>query len=891
MLAKQNLLILLAISSLAYAAEKSTKPAHPSVRMLEDDHSARLQTIVATWEKDGVSVDLIGAIHIADQAYYETLNRTFTRYDSLLFEMVGGENLGPQTNIPAPKPAPEKSSLSSLRDIYGTAARFLSLTSQSDVIDYHAKNFVHADLTLAEFEKKQSERDESLLGLALQSSLQNAFKPKSKQPDSQRLLTAMLLGRGDIMKLELMHTLGEADDQISAFAGDTVIITDRNAKCLEVLDKEIAKGRKKIGVFYGAAHFPDMENTLETRGWRRADQYWLTAWNVAKPTAKNAYLAPMPFGDRFPNLDAPATSEWWKRGKATDKHAWWIGVILDVPRDQTVAFALYTTDRKVLKMTAQLVPLLPDEPREARLEIQQADGTWKEIARSPVLYPGWSAHFRIEDWDDTKTTPYRVRHGETSQFTGSIRRNPIDKKTIVVASLSCDSNKDRGPRADIVANLRTQDPDLLFFAGDQSYDHEQHTAAWLLWGKHFRDITRDRPTITIPDDHDIGQANLWGEGGKVSTTMQGHDGGYYYPASYVKMVERCQTWHLPDAFDPTPIKQGIGVYYTNLRVGGIDFAVIEDRKFKSGPSGKIPAMGPRPDHINDPAYDRKAVDLPTLELLGKRQIDFLRQWSGDWRDAEMKCVLSQTAFCGAVHLHGGMNNRLLADLDSNAWPQRGRNAALEEIRRCRAVHLCGDQHLAVVVQHGIHSHRDGPFAFTSPAIYNNYYGRWWSPENQKAGANPPADHPLPWIGDYEDGLGNAITMHAYANPGKHGGAPNHDNQRADGYGIVRFHKTQSTITFECWPAKGRIGSDLQPYPGWPITIAMSQNDGRKPVAQLPVPAAARAIKHPVISVVDRGTGVPLYTQRFTTVPETVPVYEQGDYFVRFGKDQTTEEAK
>ncbi len=49
----------------------------------------------------------------------------------------------------------------------------------------------------------------------------------------------------------------------------------------------------------------------------------------------------------------------------------------------------------------------------------------------------------------------------------------------------------------------------------------------------------------------------------------------------------------------------IGVYFTRLTVGGVDFAIQEDRKFKSGPAGKIPKMGPRPDHINDPKYDPK----------------------------------------------------------------------------------------------------------------------------------------------------------------------------------------------------------------------------------------------------------------------------------------------
>ena len=36
--------------------------------------------------------------------------------------------------------------------------------------------------------------------------------------------------------------------------------------------------------------------------------------------------------------------------------------------------------------------------------------------------------------------------------------------------------------------------------------------------------------------------------------------------------------------------------------------------------------------------------------------------------------------------------------------------------------LCGDQHLAVTVRHGIDDYRDGPYAFTAPAIVNTIYG-------------------------------------------------------------------------------------------------------------------------------------------------------------------------
>ncbi len=533
----------------------------------------------------------------------------------------------------------------------------------------------------------------------------------------------------------------------------------------------------------------------------------------AQRTAEPAH----PFGDEFPNLDSLAVGEWWNRPPPRGPNA---PPPMDVPRVDVVAFALYTHDGGILKLSAQLYPLKPDEPRVARLEFQR-DGEWQQAAETDVIYPGWSAHFRIEDWDASQNVPYRVRHGEHAIFEGLIRRDPRHKDAITVASMSCNSSRTTGGRPEIVENLIKQDPDLLFFAGDQTYRHTEHTAGWIEFGLQFRDVIRDRPTVCIPDDHDVGHPNLWGENGKRSYTKGNTDGGYFYPAAYVNMVQRQQTWHLPDPVDPEPVEQGITVYFTRLRVGGVDFAILEDRKFKSGPEGKIPPQGPRPDHINDPNYDPATVDLPGLQLLGDRQLRFLEDWSQDRTGSEMKAVLSQTAFCGAVHLHGQPSNRLLADLDCNGWPQSGRNAALRLIRQARAVHLCGDQHLAVVVRHGIEEFGDGPYAFTSPALVNTIYGRWWHPLDEQPGPNPVENSPLPWTGDYRDGLGNRITMLAYANPPD----INDERQRADGYGIARFHKPTAQVTFECWPrfAKVEDGNAAQ-FSGWPITISVAAGD-------------------------------------------------------------------
>ena len=572
---------------------------------------------------------------------------------------------------------------------------------------------------------------------------------------------------------------------------------------------------------------------LRGQRWLSCMLVWIVAFAAACSVAADS---PRPFGEEFPQLDSWAVGDWWAGPGTTPdpdaKPAQRLPFRLDVPREEVVAFAVYTVDVKpaggpaVLKLTAQLFPLKPNEPRVARLELERA-GRWEEAATAEVLSPGWDAHFRIENWDASQAVPYRVRHGEAAVFEGLVRADPADHDAITVAVLSCNSSAEPGEREELVAGLRAADPDLLFFSGDQTYRHTQHTVGWIEFGLQFREVLRDRPTVTIPDDHDVGHPNLWGEGGvRALPNKNGADGGYIYPAAYVNMVQRQQTWHLPDPVDPAPVAQGITVYFTRLVLGGIDFAILEDRKFKTGPLGEIPQMGPRPDHILDPGYDRRAIDLPGLELLGRRQLDWLARWADDWEGVRAKCVLSQTAFCGAVHLHGKPTNRVLADLDCNGWPQSGRNAALRILRKAKAAHLCGDQHLAVVVQHGIDEHRDGPWAFTAPALVNATYGRWWHPLDEQPGRKPVAESPLPWTGDYEDGLGNKITMVAYANPAEIADR----RQRGDGYGIARWDFAEpgrgrpipGRLEFECWPRFPLAGPDGKPrqFPGWPVVTEL-----------------------------------------------------------------------
>ena len=492
---------------------------------------------------------------------------------------------------------------------------------------------------------------------------------------------------------------------------------------------------------------------------------------------------------------------------------------------------------------------------------------------------------------DSRTHPARE-----SYWSGIIRRDPVDAPVLTVADVSCNAHY-AFPNVGFVERMASLDPDLLAFTGDQFYEPSGGYGVqraplqpsildllrkWYLHGWTWRELMRDRPTVSIPDDHDVYQGNIWGEGGDGKRLTQ-EMGGYEMPVEWVNVVYRTQTSHHPDPFDPTPAKRGIAVYYGPMTYGRVSFAIIADRQFKSGPEGKVPPTGGRGDHVVDPAYNLKAADVPGLELLGDRQIRFLRAWAADWRGADMKAVISQTIFTAMATTHGPNRERLRADFDTNAWPQAARNAALREIRKGFAFHIAGDQHLAAVVRYGIDSPDDAGVAFATPAV-NNLYPRWWEPETPGRNRPPESD---PNLGDFLDSFDHPLTVLAVANPLKtfRKGVLEAEQDKASGLGIVRFDKTKRTITVECWPFLADPKQAGSQFPGWPVTVSQFDNYGRKPSGFLPT-LDVEGIDAPVVQVVSEATGEIVYTLRTPSRRFRPFVFAEGRYTVIVGDPET-----
>jgi len=470
----------------------------------------------------------------------------------------------------------------------------------------------------------------------------------------------------------------------------------------------------------------------------------------------------------------------------------------ELPRDEfsPIWWSQYAIGDGTLKLQVQLS--VTDPVQNVVLEFRQEDGAWKASAEGAIDPLSRTVLFQVPDWDSSAAVPYRVVHPEAQQpWSGVIRAEPARGERVTLLAVSCLNSKDF-PYAEAVERIEQQDPDLMFFAGDQIYEGngsfrivrartseevpqavENYLRKWWYFGMTFRKLLRDRPSIMTPDDHDVYSNDLWGDGGRVMTGPR-TTGGYVMHPEWVNAVERTQMGHLPDPVDPTPLPSGIRPRYTALNWGDASFAILEDRKFKSPPSQVLQApIGTNSlEMVRDPDFDPRQVDRPGLHLLGDAQQRFLRRWAVRPNEGRMKAVLSQSPFVNIATYHP-----LDADLDSNGWPQGPRTEALRSCLLADAVLIQGDVHLATVYQHALDDWGDGPWAMSLAGFHPPSFREWHRD-----------------FGNNVDRFGNRFTIKAAAN-GK------------SGYGLVHFDPAAGTVTFEAWPTEG--SEQLQ---GWPITV-------------------------------------------------------------------------
>lgn len=279
---------------------------------------ASLDTSIVRYSGNGITVDLIGAIHVGDKRYYQKLNREFEQYQALLYEMVApkddemgppekwkkqyGEkdspnvdrksaDIGNEDTGPSNGPAFE-AGMTAISGLQQGMKNMLGLDFQLEWIDYSAPNMVHADMSPEEFSKTMAKRGETFFTIFAQLFSQ-AWKQQKNQQGAVNDLGLLLAFLSSDRELAMKRVLARQFVETGALTAlesenGSTIITERNKIAMKILREQILdEGKKKLGVFYGAGHLVDMSLRLERDfGLKRQFVRWLEAWDLRVNPAK-----------------------------------------------------------------------------------------------------------------------------------------------------------------------------------------------------------------------------------------------------------------------------------------------------------------------------------------------------------------------------------------------------------------------------------------------------------------------------------------------------------------------------------------------------------------------------------------------------------------------------
>lgn len=255
-------------------------PESPFIRLVKDANGEEVSfdtSFVTFASEDGtVRVTLIGAIHIADTEYFKTLNQRFREFDALLYEMVGDDS---------PRPVSARESTDPIGGMQRFSAYLMNLDFQIGSIDYHAPNFVHADLTSAEFTEAQKKRQDGFAVWFLRSyGYEFARYHDEEETDTQISILEFLFSPNrcrTLRRLNAQELLDSNSEAVVEGKGGSSLITDRNEKALKILKEQIASGKKNLAIFYGAAHLPHFAENLEKEFKMKPVQIeWIPCWNL-----------------------------------------------------------------------------------------------------------------------------------------------------------------------------------------------------------------------------------------------------------------------------------------------------------------------------------------------------------------------------------------------------------------------------------------------------------------------------------------------------------------------------------------------------------------------------------------------------------------------------------
>ncbi|MEM7383971.1 MAG: hypothetical protein AAF514_03415 [Verrucomicrobiota bacterium] len=290
---------LVAFLTLPLSAQKpapAAKAESPDfMRFVEAEKTDQLQAAIATYRNAaGVEVDLVGCVHIGDEGYFQTLNQRLDEYDVVLYELVGDPEA-------LKSGAPRKTSpIGFAQKMIKTLLR---LEFQLDEIDYQKDHFVHADMTGEDFARAQEENGESMLSVLLNGAMKkmeeaqkNGGAPDANMAELANIDWGKMIrslgteeGANDLKRV-MARQFDQMETMTAAFGnedGESVLLTGRNKVAMDMVRKSVGQGKRRIAVFYGAAHLVDFDQRLKALGFKPSRTTWVTAWDIPKKNGES----------------------------------------------------------------------------------------------------------------------------------------------------------------------------------------------------------------------------------------------------------------------------------------------------------------------------------------------------------------------------------------------------------------------------------------------------------------------------------------------------------------------------------------------------------------------------------------------------------------------------
>lgn len=217
-------------------------------------------------------IELLGAVHVAEPAYFQALQRRMDAAGLVLYEGVADERDQPPVIGAKTK---------SLNPTYDRLADSLGLIDQINLINYQQTNFVHCDMSLQQM-RARLEREKSLGGPSGRTAAA-ALKEFSN-------LENLLGGHGLLVNIALWaihhsHYLkafirlnlvimpaNQETDKVMSPRLHQLILADRNDYVLHELDRILGEKPRsgRVVIFFGCDHLAGLEQGLRARGYQPA---------------------------------------------------------------------------------------------------------------------------------------------------------------------------------------------------------------------------------------------------------------------------------------------------------------------------------------------------------------------------------------------------------------------------------------------------------------------------------------------------------------------------------------------------------------------------------------------------------------------------------------------